>query len=622
MLSKSRVDRVSAAPGGAVPDADLAEATFEGINDAVFAVSRQTRQVMLCNRAVMRVFGHEPTEVKGRTTEFLHVDHDHFRRFGEASERVLSEGRPYRVEYPMRRKGGDIFIADITVTPIGRAGDAYEGVVSVVRDMTKDRSTDELLRATTAALEERVKELKYLNSVSRAPEDPSVGVDGFLTKVVTLLPSALRSPSASFARITVGSHAYESVPFRAAGQRYMQAIESARDGAIGEIEVFVEATKADAEDAPLLPEEHEMLRVLAAHCAETIANARAREEIAAREVQLAALFTGADDGMFIVDDQWRIVDVNPAGCRLLASERRDLLGARFSRFVADDDENHAGTSLIGRKWAAMVSSGSLRTELILIDGNDRRIDAEVSAVANFMPNRHLGVVRDMTEHKRTETRLAEAVSEREALLQEVHHRVKNNLQIIVSMLRMQAMHAQSEACVEHLKEAESRVRSMGLVHEHLYADRNLTGIDLDRYLRNLLSWLTELYRARHLDIAVATDAIRLGLEQAIPCGLLVTELVSNAIKHAFRGRDRGRLSVEATIGPQRRVHLLIADDGPGLPDGFDYRSSGTLGGSLVVSAAQQLDALIEVDSGNDGTAVRFSFPYSVPKVRSHDLPQG
>ena len=600
-------NRVFSATDKPVFDSDLVEATFEGIDDAVLAVSRRTRRVMLCNRALVRVFGYGPTEVEGQTTEILHVDHEHFRRFGEASEQTLREGRPYRVEYPMRRKGGDIFIADVTVTPIGRAGDAYEGVVSVVRDLTKDRSTDELLRATTAALEERVKELRYLNSVSGVPEDPDGGIDGFLRRVVTLLPSALRFPSASFARIAVGASAYESVPFRTAGHRYVQVIESTDGGTMGEIEVFVEATTADASDASLLPEEREMLRVLAAHCAETIANARAREEIAARGIQLAALFTSASDGMFVVDDEWRIVEVNPAGCRLLSCERRDLLGATFARFVADEDENDSRVLSIRQKWAAMISSGSLRTELILIDGAGRRINAEVSAVANFMPNRHLGVVRDMTEHKRTETRLAAAVSERETLLQEVHHRVKNNLQIIVSMLRMQAMHAQSEACIEHLVKAESRVRSMSLVHEHLYADSNLSEIDLGRYLPNLISRLTELYQARNLDVDVKADEISLGLDQAVPCGLLVTELVSNAIRHAFRGRDRGRLSVEASMGPQSRVHLLIGDDGPGLPDGFEYRTARTLGAGLVTSAAEQLDATIKVDSNADGTTVRLSF---------------
>ncbi len=602
-----RANRVFPDTDESVSGSALVDAIFEGIDDAVLAVSRRTRQVMLCNHAMVRIFGYEPAEVRGRTTEFLHVDHGHFRRFGEASERALRESRPYRAEYPMRRKGGDVFIADITVTPIGRAGDAYEGVVSVVRDTTTDRSTDELLRATTSALEERVKELTYLSLVSGACEDPDAGIEGFLTRVVTLLPSALRFPSTSFARVTVGASAYESVPFRAAGLPYVQVIESTDGVAMGKIEVFAEATISDPGDGFLLPEEREMLRVLAAHCAETVANARAREEIAARGTQLAALFTGAEDGMFVVDDEWRIVDVNPAGCRLLACERGDLLGSKFSRFVADEDENNAGTSLTGRKWAAMISSGSLRTELILIDSSDRRINAEVSAVANFMPHRHLGVVRDMTEHKRTETRLAAAVSERGALLQEVHHRVKNNLQIIVSMLRMQAMHARSEACVEHLIEAESRVRSMGLVHEHLYADRNLTAIDLDHYLRNLVSRLTELYRARDLDVAFRTDPIRLGLEQAIPCGLLVTEIVSNAIKHAFRGRDRGRLTVEASMEPQSRVRLLIADDGRGLPEGFDYRSSRTLGAGLVMSAAEQLDATVEVDSDDDGTTVRLSF---------------
>jgi two-component sensor histidine kinase len=200
--------------------------------------------------------------------------------------------------------------------------------------------------------------------------------------------------------------------------------------------------------------------------------------------------------------------------------------------------------------------------------------------------------------------LTAALREREVLLSAIHHRVKNNLQLVSSMLALQARGAGAET--QHaLGEGQRRIDSIALVHEQLYGSRNLSAVNFARYIEALIP---ELCRgtAGRVDVVLDLLDIELPPERAIPCGLVVSELVTNAIKHAFPGDRRGRLQVQLERVPHARLRLTVKDDGVGLNRDFPGGTHVTLGLDLVAIFAKQLQADIVVER-DGGTCFRLTF---------------
>jgi PAS domain S-box-containing protein len=193
------------------------------------------------------------------------------------------------------------------------------------------------------------------------------------------------------------------------------------------------------------------------------------------------------------------------------------------------------------------------------------------------------------------TALAAALREREVLLSEIHHRVKNNLQLVSSMLALQARSAGPET--RHaLAEGQRRIDSIALVHEQLYGSRNLSAVNLARYTEALIP---ELCRAsgvgERVEVELALEDVQLVPERAIPCGLVVSELATNALKHAFPGERRGKLSVRLERVAAGRLRLTVADDGVGLKEAFPPAAESSLGLDLVLIFAKQLDGELALE---------------------------
>jgi PAS domain S-box-containing protein len=201
----------------------------------------------------------------------------------------------------------------------------------------------------------------------------------------------------------------------------------------------------------------------------------------------------------------------------------------------------------------------------------------------------IGVSTDITELKRIQNTLESSVHEKEVLLKEIHHRVKNNMQIISSLLHLQALQSEDPLINEVLVESQSRVRSMSMVHEKLYKSVDLSKVSLADYINELAEELlhtwtgTKLQVNRHFNL----NNIELSIEQAIPCGLLLNELISNAIKHGFNRHEAGNLYIRL-YNENSHVCIEVANDGTKLPETFDFKQTETLGTQLIDSLTEQL----------------------------------
>jgi len=225
---------------------------------------------------------------------------------------------------------------------------------------------------------------------------------------------------------------------------------------------------------------------------------------------------------------------------------------------------------------------------------------------------------DITTRKQAQDKLTASLKEKEVLLKEVHHRVKNNMQVISSMLSLQSQHITDKASLEMFQESQNRIRSMALIHEKLYTSEDLAHIDIASYIHSLTHQLITTYHtlASRVNMDIAITDIFLTITTAIPCGLIINELVTNALKHAFPHQQKGTITISMTPSNKDSLILTVSDTGVGFPEGIDFRNTTTLGMQLVTSLVEQLDGTITLDR-SEGTTFTITFRGGVEYKRKN-----
>ncbi len=223
---------------------------------------------------------------------------------------------------------------------------------------------------------------------------------------------------------------------------------------------------------------------------------------------------------------------------------------------------------------------------------------------------------EISRREDTEEKIRASLKEKEILLAEIHHRVKNNLQIISSLLALQAGLVSDASIKGVLEDSRNRVRSIALIHEHIYRSKDLAKIDFHEYLGSLASSLLKNHAGNKVRISVDTDEgpVFLRMDKALPCSLIINELVTNCLKHAFLPGEEGEIQIQFRRGGQDDYLLTVRDNGRGFPEDVDYRSTKSLGLQLVLNLAEaQLQGSLELVTGG-GTEFRILFP-EVRKAR-------
>lgn len=267
--------------------------------------------------------------------------------------------------------------------------------------------------------------------------------------------------------------------------------------------------------------------------------------------------------------------------------------------------------LTGERVIGAVSVQSTEREGLFELAHVRLLQGIAANVGAAIQNARLykAAQQEVRIRKQAENEIKLSLKEKEILLKEIHHRVKNNLQIISSLLNLQAQQIKDRATLQVLRESQGRVRSMALIHEKLYQSQDLARVDFDGYVHDLLVYLFRSYSTNmdlvHVD--VNAQGVALSVDTAIPCGLIISELVTNAIKYAFPDGRRGTICVNLTPDDAGHLALRVADNGVGLPPDLDWRNAESLGLQLVSTLTAQLHGQIQVHS-NTGTEFKITFP--------------
>lgn len=248
-------------------------------------------------------------------------------------------------------------------------------------------------------------------------------------------------------------------------------------------------------------------------------------------------------------------------------------------------------------------------EMVRRDSARKYMEASVGLMFdnNGKPAGFKGVCRDITERKFAEEEIKKSLREKEILLREVHHRVKNNMQIISSLINLQASRVKDPRINEMFKESRDRIRAMALIHEKLYQSKNLAEINFARYVESLALHLYHIYRVdtNKVRMQQKVEDVFLDINTAIPCGLIINELMSNALKHAFPNNKQGKILLKLHKNKTKH-HLVVKDTGVGFPKNFDFRNPESLGMQLINDLVDQIGGTIELES-RGGTTFKVSF---------------
>ncbi|MCY7324126.1 MAG: PAS domain S-box protein [Phormidesmis sp. CAN_BIN36] len=227
----------------------------------------------------------------------------------------------------------------------------------------------------------------------------------------------------------------------------------------------------------------------------------------------------------------------------------------------------------------------------------------------------IGSIIDITDRKWAEDQIHASLEEKEVLLKEIHHRVKNNLQVISSLLKLQAGYIKDDRILEVFKESQNRIRAMALIHEKLYQSDDLAKTDFSEYIRSLVTDLFRSYSisSRLIKLNIQVENVRLSIDTAIPCGLIINELISNSLKYAFSLGQAGEISIRLSSETEDRYTLVVQDNGLGLPTDLNFRNTRSLGLQLVCSLTKQLHGTIDLEDYH-GASFKITFAEQKQKV--------
>jgi PAS domain S-box-containing protein len=338
------------------------------------------------------------------------------------------------------------------------------------------------------------------------------------------------------------------------------------------------------------------------------------QKLLEREEQLHRILENLQDSYFQADLAGKFIVVNNTAAAMYGYDSpAEMIGLPASILYANPDDRDALLAMLrplghvrdwtcrGRRKDGSAFWVSMNVQFI------RNQQGEVLATE--------GVVRDISERMQTEARIKEALEEKTLLIRELYHRTRNNMQVIMAMMQLQSSFNADTRIATVMDDCVRRVQAMALVHDKLYEARHLTRLSLDEYLMELCQLIMKSLPVPGVDLKLELDQVLVSIDTAVPCGLVVNELLSNALRHAFTGRDSGTIGVSLRTIAGSCLVLEVADNGVGLPPGMDYHNSGTLGLQTIVGIVEhQLQGSIAVD-GSAGLRCTVEFTDTVQSDR-------
>jgi PAS domain S-box-containing protein len=354
---------------------------------------------------------------------------------------------------------------------------------------------------------------------------------------------------------------------------------------------------------------------------------KAEEALKASEKKYSTLIKNSPDIIYILDAKGNFRFAAGAIKSLLGFTAEELEGNHFSSIIYPEDVNKAEWRFNERRTGRRATK-KFEVRLSTKEGKEKHFDirylnVELHAFGIYdkpisaKDKKFLGtygVARDITERKQAEEQIKASLKEKELLLKEIHHRVRNNMQVISSLLKLQSHHIKDKEALAMFRESQARIRAMALIHEKLYRSEDFARIDFARYVRSLARQVFAAYSptSSAIQLTVHIKDLFLDITTAIPCGLILNELVSNSLKHGFPEGGEGEIIISMHPFNNNELALVVSDTGIGFPEDIDFRATETLGMQLVATLVGQLEGTIELNRG-EGTTFTITFRHPESK---------
>ncbi len=548
-------------------------------------VTNADGEIEFVNKQFMETSGYSAEEVKGKNPRFLKSGLTPALVY-EQMWATLESGNDWRGELLNRMKNGELVLEEVHVFPVRDAVGRTTHYVSTHQNVTSRRLAEEQLRES----DQRYRFL--LNTVGDAlfMIDQETGRILDCNIAAEKLYSYTREEILSLRMVALSSEPYAtSLDTANPSPRVHLRYHCRRDGTVFPVEISNGVYTVGG-------------RTVIISSVRDVTRRVQNEELLQQTMRRnSVILETAIDGFYILDEQGSVTDANAALCRML-------------RYSIDEIKNLTigDIDALSSREEIMEALGELNGEPVFFETKQRRkdgvvIEVEVRAQRVEIEGKRLVFcsVRNITQRKRAREALEASLREKEVLLKEVHHRVKNNLQIISSLLSLQSRQVRDPADLALFTESQNRVRTMALIHERLYRSGNLTRIGMKEYIESLTSGLLQSHGSAApgavVEVKVVPENLTFDISMCVPTGLIVTELVTNSLKYAFRGNGEGKVTVSLEQEGPETYRLVVSDNGAGLPAGVDFHNTSTLGMQLVQSLAEQLNGSVTLDSSR-GTA--------------------
>ena len=341
---------------------------------------------------------------------------------------------------------------------------------------------------------------------------------------------------------------------------------------------------------------------------------RLHDEIEESRNKYSHLYDFAPVGYFTINRKGRIEQVNLTGAALLGIDRQSLIGKPLTGFIAREDQDN----FYLHQLQVLKKNGNHSCEIKMMNYDKTPFYAQLKSIAVRSGDENASKLRtaitDITDRKMLDQQLQALLKEKEVLLQEVHHRVKNNMQVIISMINLQCEKIEDKQICDELNKTLDRINSMALVHNQLFKSKDFLKVDINKYLNHIAEnlFVSHGVDTAKISLKIGKNDMALSLDSAISCGLIIYELITNSLKYAFPENRKGEIRLEFGHFGDGQLEMRVSDDGVGVPMNFDFKDSDTSGVQIVKALAEhQLGGTVELDS-TKGTKFLIRF-----KERTH-----
>jgi PAS domain S-box-containing protein len=562
-------------------------------------MSTSGEQVVVNNKAA-EMLGYTVEELSGKSFKDI-VSSDEYEDAKKKLQGLLNGKSFDPYERTARRKDGTEFPVEVTATLIRNLEGDPLFIQSVVRDISERKKADEKLKESREM---------YRTLVETSPDAVTMtDLDGNITYASH---QTLQIHGYDNAEGLLGKNAFAFI----APEHRERALENLKktldEGGVRNLEYPMlrkDGTQFIGElNASLIRDSNGNPKALIGITRDITERKKAEQELSDSEKKFRGVVENANDAIYIITSEG-FEYVNSAFERLTGYTSKQVCKKSFNFWdiIHPDDVKMIKEREDARRKGKEVPS-RYEFRVLAKDGKEKTVEPATVHIGEKGELKVMGILRDVTDRKQAEEKIKSSLHEKDVLLREIHHRVKNNMQIISSLLRLQSRLTGDDKLIEMFKESQNRIRSMALIHEKLYQTEDFAKINFAEYTRSLTVHLFHTYKVNPNIVRMNTDVqnIYLDINKAIPCGLIINELVSNSLKHAFPNNKKGEVCIKLSSNKQKKTKLTVSDNGIGLPKSINFLEPETLGLQLVSDLINQIEGKIRLERAK-GTAFHISF---------------